>query len=154
VNVFTAVVRRSMSVAQSYAVRQAAGTQNSLVRITRAGAFNAAAGEYDPSAEQVIYDDPAFPGFGAQAGVTASSGPVTMGFGDEPEYYENLTVYLPKALTTKPRIDDLLQYMAGPDTNLVTRFFRVVSVESGGRLVPSTELRCMGISPSKQWAAS
>lgn len=153
-NLVEAMTRRSLMFAQSLARPYAEGAMNSLVLITRSGGFNDETGEYDPTLNQVIYDDADYPGTGAKAGVTMTSGPVTMEFGDEPQYFDNLTVWIPKGTPLNPRIDDILRVMANPDAALIGRFYRVASVVAGGRLSPSNELQCSGAAPSKQWTMS
>lgn len=150
-NLVEALTRRSLMFAQSMARPYAEGAMNSLVLITRSGGFNDLAGEYDPTLSQVIYDDPDYPGTGAKAGVTMTTGPVTMDFGDEPQYFDNIQVMIPKEIALVPRIDDILRIMAGPDVQLTGRFYRVVSVVAGGRISPSNQLQCSGAAPSKQW---
>ena len=150
-NLIEALTRKSMTFAQTIARPYAEGAMNSLVLITRSGGFNDDTGEYDPTLAQTIYDDDVMEGFGAKAGVTVTTGPIPMEFGDEPQYFDNLTVWIPKGTAKNPRIDDIVRIMASPDGNLIGRYYRVVSVTAGGRLSPSNQLQCTGAAPSKQW---
>ena len=152
-NLLTAITRKSISFAQSYVEPFAEGTMNSLVVITRRGVYNAAEGEYDPSAEIAIYDDDQVPGIGARASVTSTAGGGTLEFGDEPAHFDSINVRIPRR-TIRPRIDDVVRIMAGPDANLTGRYFRVIGAPAGGILLPSVTLSCTGVAPSKQWAAS
>lgn len=152
-SIAAALVRKSLSLAQSMVQPYAEGAMNSLVRITRTGVYNAAEGEYDPGAEVVVYADDEDPEIGAKAGVTASASSGQMDFGDEPAYFDTITVMIPRG-AFHPRIDDVVRIMACPDANLIGRYFRVVSVPAGGRLFPSITLTCSGVAPSKQWNAT
>lgn len=146
-----AIARKSLYLANRYAQSFSEGIQTALVVITRAGGYNRASGEYDPSDVTVIYDDDTTPGVGGQAGITNSTGPVTMMFGDEPAYFDSFTVFLPRLIPNRPKIDDIVLVITHQDPDLVGRYLRVVGVESGGRIVPSTQLQCVGVAPSKQW---
>jgi hypothetical protein len=152
-NLLTAVTRKSISFAQGYVEPFAEGAMNSLVLITRRGVYNAAEGEYDPSAEIAVYDDDTLAGTGARAAVTITSGGGTLEFGDEPAYFDSIMVRVPRR-SLRPRIDDVVRVMAGPDINLTGRYFRVIGVPAGGILMPSIALSCTGVAPSKQWNAS
>lgn len=150
-NLLTALTRKSISFAQSQIEPFAEGSMNSLVLITRRGIYNASEGEYDPSAEVAVYDDADVPGTGARAAVTSTTGGGTYEFGDEPTYNDSISVRIPRHTLLHPRIDDVVRIMAGPDTNLTGRYFRVVGVPAGGVLLPSISLNCTGVAPSKQW---
>lgn len=150
------ITRKSMSYAQSLARPYAEGAMNSLVLITRNGGFDEAAGEYNPGLKATVYDDVDFPTFGAKAGVTMTTGPITVNYGDEPEYLDNIQVMIPKSapgLFMNPRIDDIVRIMANPDASLWGRFYRVQSVVAGGRISTSNTLLCSGAAPSKQWVS-
>lgn len=148
----TALARRSLAFGQQMAQAVGEGSMNSLVLVTRFGDFDEAAGEYKNGTPTVIYQDADFPGIGGIAGVTPTSGPVNLAYGDEPEYMDSIDVYLPKRAPVLPRIDDEVLVTAGPDPQFVNRQYRVISVIGSGRLVPSIHLRCMGTAPSKQSA--
>jgi len=152
-NLLTAITRKSISFAQGQIEPFAEGSMNSLVLITRRGTYNAAEGEYDPTAEVAVYDDLDVPGTGARASVTSTSGAGTYEFGDEPSYTDSISVRIPRR-SLRPRIDDVVRIMAGPDANLTGRYFRVVGVPAGGILLPSIQLSCTGVAPSKQWNVS
>jgi hypothetical protein len=152
-NLLTALTRKSIRVAQSRIEPFAEGSMNSLVLITRRGIYNADEGEYDPTAEVAVYDDPDLPGTGARAAVTSTSSSGTYEFGDEPTYTDSISVKIPRG-SMRPRIDDVVRVIAGPDQNLTGRYFRVVGVPAGGVLMPSIQLSCTGVAPSKQWNAS
>ena len=146
----TLVARRSLSFAQTVARAHAVGSMNSLVRITRAGAWDYDNYEYDISANTVVYADPDDDSFGAPAGITTAQGPITMDVGDEPLYYDSATVFIPQSAPSNPRINDLVQVMACPDAEMIGRFFRITSVPVGGRLSASIALACMGVAPSRE----
>lgn len=146
-----AIARHSMSVAGTIANGYSVGAQNSLVVLTRAGAYNLDLGEYDPGATQTIYDDPDTPGVGGPAGITPTAGPISVGGFDEPQYFDSVTMYLPRYLAIRPRIDDIALVIACPSSDIVGRSYRVVSVPAGGRISASTVLQCQGVAPSRQW---
>lgn len=150
-NLISLITRRSLSYAQNYSRQHVEGAMNSLVIVTRSGAFNPDTGEYDPTNAVVLYDDADYPGVGGQAGVTPTSGPINFSGGDEAVFFDSITVYIPKYMPIKPRIGDVIQVMAGPDNNVLGRFFRVTSVPAGGRLVPSNAMQASGLAPSRQW---
>jgi hypothetical protein len=110
-NLATLIVRKSMGVAQAMIPAYVEGSMNSLVRITRPGHWSGDTGEYDPDAGTVVYADDVDPELGAMAGIALGSGPLTLSVGDEPEYYDTLTVYIPRH-ATEPWIDDILVVMA------------------------------------------
>jgi hypothetical protein len=143
------VARRSLALAQAMARPYAEGNMNSLVVITRHGGWDEEAGEYLPqSAKTTIYDDPDIEGIGAPAGVTPTTGPITFGFGDEPEYQDSVDVFIPKSAQL-PRIGDKVKVTAGPDPQFIHREYKVISVIGSGRIVPSIHLRCSGAAPSR-----
>lgn len=148
VSLSQAVARRSLSLAQELAQPYSVGAMNSLVVIERYGGWDAGKGEYDDTAEQVIYDDPDFPGIGAPAGVTPTQGPITSDFGDEPQYSDSVNVYIPKSAPL-PMIDDVVIVTAGPDPQFVNRHYKVTSVAGSGRLVSSIHLLAIGTAPSR-----
>lgn len=144
------LVQRSLTFAQQLAQEHAVGAMNSLITITRYGsAWNSVAGEYGIGTPTVIYDDLTTPGAGAVAGVTPTQGPIQTSFGDEPEYYDTLNIFIPKDAPTLPMIDDTVLIISTPDAQFVGRQFRITSVGAGGRLVPSIDMRAQGIAPSR-----
>lgn len=152
-NLAAALVRKSLSLAQGMVQPYAEGAMNSLVVITRKGVYNADEGEYDPGATVTVYADSEDPTIGAMAGITSTSSSGSMDLGDEPAYFDTITVMIPRG-SLLPRIDDDVHVMAAPDTNLINRHFRVISVPAGGRLFPSITLTCSGVAPSRQWNVS
>lgn len=150
-----AVARRSLALAQALAQPYAEGNMNSLVIITRYGGWDEDAGEYLPSsAKSVVYADSGYDEdvpetqIGAAAGITPTSGPITLGFGDEEEYQDSVDVFIPKG-SPLPRIDDVVLVTAGPDPQFIHRQYKVISVIGSGRLVSSIHLRCVGTAPSR-----
>lgn len=144
-----AVARRSLALAQAMARPYAEGNMNSLVLITRHGGWDEEAGEYLPqSATEVIYSDDEDETTGGPAGITPTSGPITLGFGDEPEYQDSVDVFIPKG-SRLPRIGDKVRVQAGPDPQFANREYKVISVIGSGRIVPSIHLRCVGAAPSR-----
>jgi hypothetical protein len=144
-----AVARRSLAFAQSLAQPYADGSMNSLVIITRfGGGWNATKGEYEDGTPTVIYDDADFPGIGARAGITPTSGPIIANFGDENEYSDTVDIFIPKTAQL-PMIDDAVEVTAGPDPQFVNRQYRVTSVIGSGRLVSSIHLMAVGTAPSR-----
>lgn len=151
VNLSMMIVRKSMGLAQTLIPPYAEGAMNSLVRITRPGSWKPDEGEYDPDEGTVVYADDLDPSLGAMAGITTSSGPMTLTIGDEPEYYDTLMVYIPRG-SPEPWIDDILVVMANPEADMIGRIFRVTSVGVGGRLQGSINMICTGAAKSHQWA--
>lgn len=148
------LVRKSLSLAQALVEPYAEGAMNSLVRITRGGSWDPAGGEWDPAGVSVIYADDVDPELGARAGITGSTGPSFLDVGDEPEYYDMISVMIPRSAPAEPLIDDLVEVMASPDHDIIGRHFRVTGLSVGGRLLPSTTLQCSGLAKSKRWASS
>lgn len=156
-DLFTLAAHRSLDYGQQLAEQFADGTMNSLVVISRPGdsTYDEISREYTPPRSKVIYDvldnagNPT--GVGDIAGITSASGPITFSVGDEPTYYESITVHVPFSCPIQPRIDDVVLVMSNPDRDLVNRRFRVTDVPAGGRINPSTTLSCVGIAPSRQW---
>jgi hypothetical protein len=145
-----ALARRSLAYGQSIAQQYSEGAMNSLILISRWDGFDTSTGEYhDPDAASTIYEDPDFPGIGGPAGVTPTIGPTTLSFGDEPEYYDSIEVYIPKHAPTLPRIDDVVLVLAGPDPQFLNRQYKVTTVIGSGRMVPSIHLRATGTAPSR-----
>lgn len=153
VRLATLLVRKSMSLAQSLVEPYAEGAMNSLVRITRNGGWDPDLAEYNPDGETVIYADSDDDTIGAMAGVTSSSGPISMDVGDEVEFYDSITVMIPRSHPAEPRINDLVRIMAGPDTDLIGRYFRITGVPVGGRLLPSNTFTATGIAKSRTWSS-
>ncbi len=150
------IAKRALAFAQPQAEHYAEGTMNSLVRIFRNPqfVFNETTRLVEPANETVVYDDVDFPGFGAPAGITPATGPVTMEIGDEPQYYSNATVYIPVgAAFLRPQVDDIVQVMANQDADFIRRMLRVVDVPDGGRIQASQQLTCVGVQPSSNWTA-
>lgn len=145
------LVRKSLLVAQFMVEPYANGAMNSLVRITRNGTWNQSGGEWDPTGTAVIYADDQDPELGAAAGITGSTGPSYLDVGDEPEYYDMISVMIPRSSQAEPQIDDLLQVMYSPDVDIIGRYFRVTGFSVGGRLMPSTTMQCSGLAKSKRW---
>ena len=141
--------KRSLAFAQSVAVPYAEGAMNSLVTITRYGGWTPVAGEYGVGTPQVIYDDETTPGAGAPAGITPTSGPVTLNMGDEPEFYDGINLYIPLSAPTLPMIDDVVKVVSSPDPQFSGRQFRVTSVVGSGRLISSIHMMAQGIAPSR-----
>ena len=150
VSLHTLIVRKALSFAQAQVEPHAEGAMNYLVRITRNGVWMPESGEYDPSGEAVIYADSLDRSTGAMAGVMPTSNAGTSMIGDEPEYLDALTVVIPRS-APEIIINDMLQVMAGPDTGILGRYFRVTSVDAGGRLMPSQTLSCQGVAKSREW---
>ena len=150
VSLLTAVVRKSILFAQAQIEPFAEGAMNYLVRITRNGAWSAAEGEYDPTGEFVVYADPDDPSLGAIGGVMTTSPSGTSLIADEAEYTDSLTVVVPRS-APEIIINDMLQVMAGPDSGIVGRYFRVTSVDAGGRLQPSQTLSLTGVAKTRDW---
>jgi hypothetical protein len=150
------VAHRSMVLAQHFAEPWAEGAMNTTVRITRSPEpiFDEVTRELGMATEVEIYgpDGPE----GGIAGIYATSGPVTMALGDEPQYYSSTTVSIPRS-APNPRIDDVVEVLSwttGTNTeDIVGRLFRVVDVEVGGRLTATTRMQAIGIAPSRQWGA-
>ncbi|MEP7036249.1 MAG: hypothetical protein ABI934_11730 [Actinomycetota bacterium] len=151
-SLLTGLTRKSITFATTIATASAQGSMNSLVLIEREGGYNVVTREYDDAITKVVYDHPTLPGSGAEAGVTVSAGPITMEIGDEPQYYDSLTLYLPATMPVLARIDDLVTVLVTPDADLVDRLFRVTAVAGGGRIYSSNKLSAIGIAPSKQWS--
>lgn len=148
------IVRKSLSLAQGMIEPHAIGAMNYLVVITRRGSWDADTREYDEDAVVTVYDDDETPGIGAAAGVLATAGPMSTTFGDEPTDYDSVSVVIPRhrpGWPLNPRKDDIVQIMAGPDDDIIGRFFQVDSVPAGGRLLPSNRLECSGVAPDKRW---
>lgn len=148
-----AAARLSLAYGQQLAMDFAVSAMNSLVLITRPGSsgYDQTTREYSPPNTVVVYDSVVVPGAGDIAGVTSANGPITYNIGDEPTYYESLTVTIPTTCPIQPRIDDLVTIKDNPDRDLINRVFRVTDVPAGGRINPSTTLTCTGIAPSRQW---
>lgn len=149
----TGLTRKSMAFATTVAIAHALGAMNSLVLIERDGGYDEATREYDLEKTVTIYDNALVPGSGGEAGVVVTDGPSTMDIGDEPAYFDALTVYIPQHSPNLPRIDDLIFVMATPDADLVDRVFRVTSVANGGRILASNRISAVGVAPSKQWGS-
>lgn len=150
VSLHTLLVRKSLSFAQAQIEPYAEGAMNYLVRITRNGAWVASQGEYDPAGETVVYADSDDPEIGAMAGVMPTAASGTTLIGDEPEYSDTLRIVVPRS-APEIIINDMLQVTAGPDVGILSRYFRVVSVDAGGRLQPSQTLTCTGVAKSREW---
>jgi hypothetical protein len=145
-----ALTRRSLAYGQAIAQQYSEGAMNALVIISRWDGFDEASGEYhDPDEASIIYEDPDYPGIGGPAGVTPTVGPVTLGFGDEPEYFDSIEIYLPKRAPTLPRIDDVVLVTSGPDPQFLNRQYKITTVIGSGRMVPSIHLRATGTAPSR-----
>lgn len=151
------ITQRSLEYAQQLAQPHAEGAMNSRVVIVRYGSqWNAARGEYGAGTPTAVYDDPDDPfvdpanlGAGAPAGITPTQGPIQTSFGDEPEFFDTVNVYVPKGIATLPRINDLVHVIDTPDVQFVGRQFRITSVGAGGRLVPSIPIIATGAAPSR-----
>lgn len=150
VSLSTLIVRKSIRFAQAQIEPFAEGAMNYLVRITRNGAWSSATGEYDPAGETVVYADTDDPSIGAMAGVLPTSASGTSLIADEAEYTDSLTVLIPRS-APEIIIGDMVQVMAGPDTGIIGRYFRVDSVDAGGRLQPSQTISCTGVAKSRDW---
>lgn len=151
-SLLTGITRKSITFATGVATATARGSMNSLVLIEREGGYNVVTREYDDAVTSTVYDQPDLPGSGAEAGITVSAGPITMEIGDEPQYYDSLTLYLPATMPVLARIDDLVTVLVTPDPDLVDRMFRVTAVAGGGRIYSSNRISATGIAPSKQWS--
>lgn len=156
-----AIVQRSLGYAATTAGAYSAAAMNALVVIGRKDQFNAVDGEYlDPEETTMValYDDPVVAGAGAPAGIALTAGPITTSFGDEPEYYDSVTIYIRPTgsfyVTTGPtlhaQIDDLVKVISAPDPAIAGRTYRIISATRGGRVSPSVRLTCEGVAPSKQ----
>lgn len=144
----------NLAFATQYATHHAEGAMNSLIILSRQGAYDEVSREYDESAGEVLYDNFSDPGKGARAGVATAQGPMNFNVGDEPTYYSSVKVYLPQDGPTKnPRVDDVVYVVASPEDDIVGRYFRVIDAPVGGRMHASMELQCVGIAPSRQWSA-
>jgi len=149
VNLTQLMTQRSLELAQRLAQPHAEGAMNSLITITRYGSgWDTARGEYGTGVPTVIYDGDT-PGVGAAAGVTPTQGPIQTSFGDEPEFYDSVTIFIPKSVSTLPMINDVVLVVDTPDTQFVNRQFRITSVGVGGRLVPSITMNATGAAPSR-----
>lgn len=139
-------VQRSMSAAQARAQAYAEATQNSTISITRpaSATYDEVARKYTKPAMGAVYN--------GSAGITIGAGPITLGIGDEPTYYDSCTVYIPHDPPTLPRIDDVVLVLTSPDVDLVGRSFRITNVPVGGRITTSIALSATGIAPSRQWS--
>ena len=150
-NLAGAIARKSMRFAQRLASSTATGSMNSRVVIRRGGGWDPETYEYSPSRTTVIYDDPDTPDAGGIAGITVAQGGSQLDLGDEPQYFDSVTVFLPIDLVTQPMINDIVVVKDNPESDLIGRMFRVVNVPVGGRIAASTQLACTGIAPSREW---
>lgn len=144
------VAARSIALAQMYAQAITTGTMNSTVEIRRpaAGGFDDTTREYQPPVAPLIYPEGDAIGI---AGITPAEGSTEVDLGGEPTYYSSVMIKLPME-TPRIRIDDVVKVITSPDSGIMSRFFRVVDVPAGGRIVTGVNLRAVGISPSKQWS--
>jgi hypothetical protein len=132
VSLQTQVAIRSLDFAQRAAQAHAVGAMNSVVRITRGGGWNPLTYEYDPDADEVIYQGP--------GGVTLQTGSVQSDYADEPTYTSSATIYIPQSAPRTPRIDDLAEILSCPDPETVGAVFRIIDVVLGGRISASIQL--------------
>lgn len=155
-NLAAAIAQKSIAYAQRLAQSTSEGSMNSRVVIRRPGlpGFNPVTREYDPAVPAVIYDHESIPGAGGVAGITPAQGASYMDVGDEPQYYDSASVMIPQSAPRNPMINDIVQVVASPDADIVGRFFRVVGVPVGGRIVGSIAMSCTGIAPSREWVST
>lgn len=153
IDLAAAATQLSLAYGQTLSQDYSNRAMNSLVRVVRpaVAGYNETTREYTKPTTVVVYDSAVTPGAGDIAGVTAANGPITYSVGDEPTYYESLTVTIPVTCPIQPRIDDLVTILSNPDRDLVGRVFRVMDVPAGGRINPTTTMACTGIAPSRQW---
>lgn len=147
------ITARSLALGGEIAQAHGLGAMNALITLTRQGTYDEVKREYDELAPEVIYDNTLVPGSGGIAGVAPTSGSTQLDLGDETQYYDSVTVYLPQDGPTKqPRVDDIVFIVNHPEEHIVGRYYRVVEAPVGGRIISSIQLNCVGIAPSRQWA--
>ena len=100
--------------------------------------------------------------YDGKARVWSTTGPLTIGVGDEPRYSSQTFCSIPLAkpdpfsnpessIAESPRVDDIVQVQQHRDPLMLDRYFRVVDVEAGGLLPPCRRMQLVGIQASRQW---
>ena len=128
----TAMVRRSVRIAQPLAEAYAKGNMLTTVRITRdtPDAFDRNAGRMTPGTPVLVYEGP--------ARMYAVSGGTTYNLGDEPQEYGTSYVSVPIE-ASRPQVQDTIRVLDHTDASLVNRRYKVTGVDSGG-LIPAVHL--------------
>ena len=139
------VARRSIVLAQMFAVAISQGAMNSTIIIRRPSlvGFDETTRKYTESSKAVLYT--------GDAGLTPATGSSQFDLGDEPTYYSSVNCLLPQS-SPHVQIDDVIEVVTSPDDGIVGRFFRITDVPVGGRIAASVSVRAVGIAPSKQWS--
>lgn len=129
----SAMVRRSVRIAQPLAQAYAEGNMLSEVRITRdaADVFDRNTGRTTQGDPVVVYEGP--------ARMYMVSGGTTYNLGDEPQEYATSYVSVPMT-AQRPQVEDSCKILAHRDVSLVGRRYKVTGVDSGG-LIPAVH-RC------------
>lgn len=150
----SAVIGRSNKYARMLAQVHAKGNMIAKIELKRGGdaapVWNPVTNQVESPEGEVIWGpDPADPTKGI-ARIYAVTGPVTMGLGDEPQYFQSTYISIPLEAPL-PEIDDVVEVIEHPDIKLVGRFYRVVDVERGGQIPVVHKMQVVGVEPSRSW---
>ena len=147
---YAKVSRRALGMGQYYASAYSDAMRNSLVVLTREYVYNSATHQWDRTEGTVIYDDTDFPGIGAPAGITSTTGPMVLDFASEETSYDTIKVMFPLSMPVEPRKDDKVIITSSPDRGFTGRSFYVSDVVNGGRMAASITVTAVGEAPSKE----
>lgn len=135
-----AMVRQSAKLAQPLAQGYAEGNMTFVVRVSRPGApvFDRTSGRTRPGPPVVAYR--------GKAHVGALTGGQSYALGEEQAYFDSTTVSIP--LGNQVLVNDDVEILAGPESDLVGKHFRVIGLGRGGMIPAAISLSVQGTEPS------
>jgi hypothetical protein len=137
----TALVNRSVAMAQPRAQDYAEGNMQAVVRITRPAPndFDRSTGTWTNPTDINVYEGP--------ARIYEMNGGLTYALGEEAQYFSQSYVSVPLSAPLI-QVNDDVRVLIHPDSTLVGRHYRVSGVDNGGLLAAVRRLTVVGAAPA------